>query len=438
MRRGNVVLISILFLITIIFGLQYAHRTFGLETGILTIPEDWLVKMGFPTDSERTEATLPAPTPVATPEPVVTTPAMGAVLAIPLNVSTEAVTESASQSARRKEFLERLALIEEVKPAGVVLFGTKVAIVDAQRAIADVKRVSSSTLIFVDHEGGTVQRLSGAGFTALPSLRQQCALTTEELRTQIASSAAELSVAGVDVIFAPVVDRATGGVLGNRTCSSSPEENSDTAQVYIDEMSKFSIGVVLKHFPGIGGVTRDLHVSAATTSFSREDILPFALLEQFNENTLPIMVSSVVATQIEGLTAEGDGLPCALSRYCVGMLAESYKDAVLFSDALEMESAGVVPDDFAKVFRSSIDASTSAQINSKELTLAERSVVALEAGIDVLVYGPSVNNDELRESLSALTARHEKGQSMPGSLFSVRYNEAVQKISKWNEARYAR
>ncbi len=203
-------------------------------------------------------------------------------------------------------------------------------------------------------------------------------------------------------------------------------------------MSKFSIGVVLKHFPGIGGVTRDLHVSTATASFTRQDILPFALLEQFNENKLPIMVSSVVATEIEGLTAEGDGLPCALSRYCVGLLAESYKDAVLFSDALEMESAGVVPDTIAKAFRGSSDSTTSAQINSDELTLAERSVIALEAGIDLLVYGPSVSNEELRESLLALTARHNSAKSTQGVLLPVRYNEAVQKISKWNEARYAR
>ncbi len=58
----------------------------------------------------------------------------------------------------------------------------------------------------VDHEGGSVQRLNGEGFTILPSWKRMCNQTAELRQSSLASSAAELAAVGIDVVLAPVVD----------------------------------------------------------------------------------------------------------------------------------------------------------------------------------------------------------------------------------------
>lgn len=445
MRKSTLLLVGVLVILASIFGLQYVHRTFGWGPGILTIPETWLVKLGFPTDSQFFSSTQTTPTPEPTPTPEAK-PQFGAIMAVSLSVSKAAVTEigepvnvaSGSAAATvqlRQAFLDRLALIKEIQPTAVVLFGSTIGMVDAQIAIAEVKKVSPASLIMVDHEGGRVQRLSGEGFTKVPSLRQQCTMSEVELSALVASSAAELSMAGVDAIFGPVVDRNAGGSLGDRTCSDDPEKISSIAALYFNQFASLGMGVVLKHYPGTGAVVGDLHTAAYTVTTTEADIAPFFALQQSLRKP-PIMVSFVKVAQVADIPT--GNLPCALSTYCVGGLAKDYRGTPLISDALEMESAGAVPSEYIATFRSQLTATPSADLSASELSLSERSIIAAESGIDILLYGPSVTNADLRQVISDLNARYAAAAVVQEVTLPVRYNEAVQKIRSWNEARHAR
>lgn len=421
MRRGTTLLIGVLLIITVIFGLQFAHRAFGVNTGFLTIPEDWLRKVGFPTDEQRWLASQPSPTPVPTPPPTPVPPDFGKVLAVPIVVEEGGALD------------ERISLIQELQPRAVTLFGKDISLVQAQLTIGKIRQVSPNSLILVDHEGGTVQRLRGDGFTVLPSLREQCALSEEALSTRIASSAAELSMAGVDVVLGPVLDLNKGGNLGARTCSIDTQRVASMFAAYADQLGAFSIKPVVKHYPGIGSLASDLHFSQGKLTIKPDDTSVFFAVQATHPKTA-IMVSFAQINPVEGEVIS-DNVPCALSRFCVTPLKDAYPDTVIISDALEMEAARTVGEEYATAFRKLSTSTPSGTLDQKDLSLPERSTAAMEVGIDLLMYGPGVTNEELREVVQHLQDRYDSAKNNPGVLLPVRYNDAVRKLDAWSSYR---
>lgn len=276
----------------------------------------------------------------------------------------------------------QLAWLTKHQPGFIALFGDNITLTEASSFTdqLDALDLDYAPLVAVDHEGGSVQRLAGAGFTRLPSWRQSCELTAKERTTLYLESALELNQAGVQLVFAPVVDVArSGSFLGSRACET---EVVSTASDFITSMAQYGVLSVVKHFPGIGSLTSDPHFQLDTVELETKDTIVFdQLLDTFPN--IGVMTTHVV---VAGRT---NGIPCSLSTVCLASFITNFPEAILFTDALEMTAAGL----------------EEGLTEPKELTTV--AVQALAAGNDVLVFGEKVDLKTIDSVLIALANKYE-------------------------------
>lgn len=317
--------------------------------------------------------------------------AVAEILAMPLGVSN-----AASPSA---QYQADLTWINQRQPGLVTLFGSTISTTSAQTAIRQIQTqyADQPPLIAVDHEGGTVQRLSGTGFTRLPSWQSLCAQPATRSAQLLQQSAQELKAVGVDLVLAPVIDVGNSSVLGSRLCSSDEAVVAERAQQYVQAFGSQQILPSLKHFPGIGASTRDLHFTFDRVTVRPEEALLYRqLLDIFP--TLGVVVSHV------GVSNQFPDIPCSLSPDCIGELKQNYPQVLVISDALEMEAAAYqAPSELS-------NASGSSQ-TAGPLTLAERAVRAVRAGNEVLLFGAQVTATEMEEVYQALLAESQRDPS---------------------------
>lgn len=338
----------------------------------------------------------PEPTPEPTPEDIVK------LIAAPYEVDAQ---DAASESAQLK-------FIRENKPGMVVLFGSRIASSAAELVIQQIEIAYSDVdykpIIAVDHEGGTVQRLSGTGFTRLPSWQVLCHQERERRLEQMLSSAEELAAVGVDMVFAPVLDLGSAGTpLGTRICSNDPSLTAAAARDYVNAFLKAGITPVVKHYPGIGTTTRDLHDSPDVVTGTQEQSLFNAVLS-ISQN-MGVMTAHVLVEQV------AEDKPCSLSAGCVYPLTVDHPQSLILADALEMDAARFEADDL---------------VNPRPLpAVAEDAVLA---GNHVLLFGPDVTMEELSTVVEHLKTRYTENvdvrSSMQASLeqiqrFSTRYEQ---------------
>ncbi len=293
------------------------------------------------------------------------------------------------------------------KPGVVTLFGSKITLTAAQAAIEQINsRLDRDVqpLMAVDHEGGSVQRLSGSGFTSLPSWQSLCVAEAEQRHDLLTASAQQLSQTGIDLVFAPVVDLAiNNAVLKNRICASDPTVVTQRAVEFIDIFAQQHIMSVIKHYPGIGHISRDPHRNFDEVDLSDADILVFKnLLEAY-----PLL--GVMSAHV-GVVGRYEDQPCSLNLDCVDDLTDFVPQALVFTDALDMNAAGYIGQ------------------NEQLISLAERAVMAIKAGNDVLVFGPQVNLNEFDEVLLALKNAYESDEE-----FRQQAEKSVRKIRQYKE-----
>jgi beta-N-acetylhexosaminidase len=154
------------------------------------------------------------------------------------------------------------------RAAGVILFHDNVvSAAQVRRLTRAVHRASRGRgLVYTDQEGGHIRILRWLP-PALSAPRQAAAG-----RERIAGRAAgrALRRLGVDVSLAPVADVATvsGSAMGGRVFGSRP---ASVARSVADAVRGFRAGGVLptaKHFPGLGGSTRNTDWYTATVGES--------------------------------------------------------------------------------------------------------------------------------------------------------------------------
>ena len=254
----------------------------------------------------------------------------------------------------------------------VTLFGTNISVDEARAAILFLKSGDTEPVdrwILVDHEGGTVQRLSGAGFTDLPSWQQYCQTELPERIPLLTASAAELKGIGVDAVLAPMLDISTNHpVLKTRVCSGDPLIVFEAVKEFVTIFNENQVLPVLKHFPGIGSTTKDLHVASDSVTVSDNDVSLYRAV-------LDVYPYSAVMVSHAAVQSQDSTQPCSLSRDCVGQIYAEYPDVLTFSDALEMQSTG---------------------IDNKEVFLEDVALQAVQAGTTVLVFGEGVSQSELK------------------------------------------
>ncbi|OGJ16799.1 MAG: hypothetical protein A2632_02025 [Candidatus Pacebacteria bacterium RIFCSPHIGHO2_01_FULL_46_16] len=262
---------------------------------------------------------------------------------------------------------------------GVVVFGKQISWAQAEQLEAELAKYPDwQPEILVDHEGGIVQRYSGAGFTKLPSWQSLCELSSEKRRELLTTSLAELKTVGVTMVLAPMVDLGENNkVLGTRLCSADSQVVVAAASDYIEVARSLDVTPVLKHYPGLGGTTLDTHQSLEALDPSTAEITVFStLLEKYPD--IPVMVAHVA------IASDDPTKPCSLSAACIGALKKTFPKVQVISDALEMGGAK----------------------QGDSLTTTARK--ALVAGNDYLLFGSPVTMEEIEVVLRELTDEYQR------------------------------
>ncbi len=287
--------------------------------------------------------------------------------------------------------------IRELDLAGVVLFDEDASTLQQGRNIVRAAQTRELTtqlqaasrqhlLIAIDQEGGQVARLNPSnGFPQFPSHAEMGEkFEPGETRLTASRMGKMLADVGINVNFAPVVDLNLNpqnpiiGALG-RSFSDQPDIVTDHARAFIAGHHEHGIATAIKHFPGHGSSFADSHRTAVhiTETFDDRELIPYRRL----------IVEGIIEVVMVGHLLHGGydpELPASLSSNVInGLLRRELGfDGVVVSDDLDMAAV------------------------AHPYSLHERVALALNAGVDLLLFGNNVSYHPNRptEVLEAIIA----------------------------------
>jgi beta-N-acetylhexosaminidase len=229
------------------------------------------------------------------------------------------------------------AWLKQVKPGGVILFRRNIADAAQTRALLTeaAKLCAEDAFRCVDVEGGTVDRLRDA-LAKMPSAfaAAQAGMGREQGRLV----AQGVRAFGFNTTLAPVLDlglAASAEVMGTRCAGATAAEVTTFARGFLAGLAEFGVAGCGKHFPGLGGGTRDSHretpaIERTWTELWREDLEPYRALRA----ELPMVMVNHAAY----VRTRGGKRPASVSAFWMTTVLRKrlgYK-GVIFSDDLEM------------------------------------------------------------------------------------------------------
>lgn len=372
-------LIFFLFVLTLISAYNYFKKPFFKE-------------LSKSTELESTP--LPTPTKVLKKELDVKDK-IAQLMAVPIDLNE--LEKESSSSTRMLRF------IEDYDPGLVVYFGEKISTTSALLAKEIIYDSFSETdylpLIAVDHEGGSVQRLNGEGFTKLDAWQKVVNnYSSEQQKAVFNQSARELNEVGINMVFAPVVDLASSSAVLKTRVASDIDKTYLAASNFILQFAQNGVMAVIKHFPGIGSISKDPHNAVSTIILDKNDTEIFSqLLNKFKN-------IGVMTTHVR-LENKLSGQVCSLSEECLSKFTDTYPKVLLFTDDLTMKSARVQGD------------------GDQEKHLGQVAVEAIKAGNNILVFGRGTQASSLEEVVATLQKEYEDSES-----FRNKVNNSVAKI----------
>src|SRR5712691_1766256 len=249
---------------------------------------------------------------------------------------------------------ETRALVSEVQPGGIIVFGRNVASPEQLRTLLDGARglLSVEPLLGIDQEGGLVDRLRRI-FTPMPAarvIRQHGDLAAARSLGRVTGEV--LRMLGFNMNFAPVMSIMTderdllSNGLYSRSFGRSPGEVLGYTTVYLRGLQETVLIACLKHFPGIGAGEVDSHEQMPLVQLSHDDLIAQDLapyIELFgrkDDRVRCVMVSHGGFPNIDIRKETTSGLiePASLSHNIVTRLLREelgYKHLVV-TDDLEM------------------------------------------------------------------------------------------------------
>jgi beta-N-acetylhexosaminidase len=181
-------------------------------------------------------------------------------------------------------------LLNTIQPGGVVLFARNVGSAAQLRALCDSLRneLPSRPLLGIDQEHGRVNRLRNVIGEAptIPDLKKSGdAQRAEDFGSATGRCLREF---GIDIDFAPVLDlelsdQQTDNGLRERCWGKTADEVVRWAGAFLEGLEREGVTACPKHFPGLGGATRDSHEALPVINRTREqllseDVVPFVRL----------------------------------------------------------------------------------------------------------------------------------------------------------------
>jgi beta-N-acetylhexosaminidase len=264
-------------------------------------------------------------------------------------------------------------------------------------------------LIAVDQEGGQVQRLTRRnGNIYFPSARDVAVRpwfkTHDGALHLYEAMGRELARAGINVNFGPVLDlnvNPRNPVIGKRKRSygADPTTVTNLARAFIAGHREANVVTAAKHFPGHGSSLTDSHKVLAdiSRSWREKEIKPYQALAHDG------MLDMVMVGHLYHPTfSDGPGVPASLSARAVRALRNwIHFDGVVASDDLEMSAV------------------------ARSFSLEERVIMAVNAGIDLLVYSNVNTRDpEIGARIHGIIAQAVKD----GRIKRARIEEAYGRI----------
>lgn len=188
------------------------------------------------------------------------------------------------------------AFLQKYRPLGVILFARNIdSPAQVKALVKDLKLAMghSYALVFIDQEGGRVQRLKppqwpayapGQVFGTIAQQHPKLGLRAAYLTNRLIAD--DLYALGINADCTPVLDLAfpeTHDVIGDRAYDASPELTAQMGGMVIKAMLDGAIAPVIKHIPGHGRATADSHyelpkVSASLAELVALDFAPFKIL----------------------------------------------------------------------------------------------------------------------------------------------------------------
>jgi len=255
---------------------------------------------------------------------------------------------------------------------GMILFGTT-APSDLGSELATLRSEVPGRLGFIvmtDEEGGGVQRMANLVGSMPWASQMGATMRPSGIEALAHSVAAQMLANGVNMDLAPVLDVDGRAVEpgqqdpdGFRSFSGTTSVVAADGVAFMQGMIRAAVVPVVKHFPGLGGVSQNTDDGPAWT-------LPWSTLEKV---ALPPFAAAIAAgapavmvsnARVPGLTT----LPASLSaRLVTGELRETLGfKGLIVTDSL---SAGAIEDP------------------PLSLSVPNASVEALEAGNDMVLFG---------------------------------------------------
>lgn len=199
---------------------------------------------------------------------------------------------------------------------GSVWFAEKSAAGTAalRRVSAAVQSLATATagvgfFVGANQEGGTIQSLTGPGFSSMPSAVEQGTMAPSTLRAEAARWGRQLRAAGVNLDFAPVLDVVPPGTdarnhpVGalHREYGHQPATVAAHGVAFQQGMAEAGVAATAKHFPGLGRVAGNTDFAGGVvdrTTTSRDPYLqPFAA--SIAARVPFVMVSLATYTEID-------------------------------------------------------------------------------------------------------------------------------------------
>ena len=285
---------------------------------------------------------------------------------------------------------EERAFFHDVKPYGFILFARNVADRDQVRALVQDLRENcgcASALVFIDQEGGRVQRLGpphwpayppAAVFGELACLDRNMGARAAWLNARLIAD--DLYELGIQADCLPVLDLPAMGahdIIGDRAFDPDPYIVAALGLAVCEGLMDGGVLPVLKHIPGHGRATADSHeglpqVDTEASLLRHRDFVPFQGLSH-----MPFAMTAHIVYSVFD-----DRFPATTSSR---MIHDVIRDEIGFAGAL-------MSDD----------------LNMKALSgsLRERTRAAQQAGCDLALHC-SGDLDEMRDVAEALVPASE-------------------------------
>ena len=277
-------------------------------------------------------------------------------------------------------------------------------------------------LIAADQEGGIVARL-GQGTRWMGNMAMTATGDPDTAETVAEKIGEELSAAGINTDFAPVLDvnnNADNPVIGVRSFSDVPETVSEYGLKYLSGLKKTGTIAAVKHFPGHGDVATDSHTGFPVLEKTLEELnecelIPFRAAVDAGAEM--VMTAHIQYPEIDNrtytsiTTGEEVFYPATLSSVILTDLlrGEMGFEGVIVSDALEMAA---IKDNFA---------------------LTDMSKMAVEAGVNLFLVPVTVSDADslkaLEEWMHSMCAMVESGD-----IDEEKVNDSVRRILKLKQA----